>query len=290
MPLEPFPVIAHPYRSPTPFSCAYEVGPTSASKAIVFIGGLGDGPHTVPYVRSLAKRLVEASEVGYSIFEIRMRSSFIGFGTSSLANDVEDISALVDYLRGIGKKTIVLFGHSTGCQDCMEYSNYAKYQNSPVDGFILQAPVSDREGLAVSFPKYQESLDLANKMIADGHGEDCLPKKYVHGMLGAPVSAYRVQSLCAKGGDDDYFSSDLDDETVVKFWSRFEKPVLVLHSEEDEHVPKHVNQEELNKRYQKAGKHVSSLSGIIPGTGHTVRGQEARDWLADRVIQFLGTL
>ena len=41
-----------------------------------------------------------------------------GFGTSSLAEDVEDISALVEYLRSIGKKKIILHGHSTGCQVC----------------------------------------------------------------------------------------------------------------------------------------------------------------------------
>jgi hypothetical protein len=81
----------------------------------------------------------------------------------------------------------------------MEYSNYAKYKNSTVDGFILQAPVSDREGLMASFPECQETLDLANKMIDEGRGEDCLPMKNVQGMLGAPLSAYRLHSLCAKG-------------------------------------------------------------------------------------------
>jgi hypothetical protein len=43
-----------------------------------------------------------------------MRSSYAGFGYSSLANDVEDTAALVRYLRGIGKEKIVLMGSSTG--------------------------------------------------------------------------------------------------------------------------------------------------------------------------------
>lgn len=91
-------------------------------------------------------------------------------------------------------------------------------------------------------------------------------------------------------GADDYFSSDLDDQTVHNFWSRFNKPVLVLHSEKDEFVPARVDQAAINKKYQAASSLVSPLSGLIPGTGHTVLQEEARDWLAGRVVEFLRTL
>jgi pimeloyl-ACP methyl ester carboxylesterase len=113
---ESFTVRVHPYPSPTRASCAYEIGDQRALNAIIFIGGLHDGPHTVPYIRTVAQALHNKSDSRYSVFEIRMRSSFIGFGTSSLRRDVEDISALVTYLRGKGRRKIILFGHSTGCQ------------------------------------------------------------------------------------------------------------------------------------------------------------------------------
>lgn len=54
------------------------------------------------------------ANLGYSIWEFRMRSSYTGFGYSSLANDVEDITALLQYLKGLGKETVVLMGSSTG--------------------------------------------------------------------------------------------------------------------------------------------------------------------------------
>lgn len=111
-----FSVTVHPYKSPTRASCAYEQGDTLSLNALVFIGGLTDGPHTVSYIRTLAKALEERRDLSYSVFEIRMRSSFQGFGTSSLLNDVEDISSLVKYLRSIGRKKIILMGHSTGTQ------------------------------------------------------------------------------------------------------------------------------------------------------------------------------
>jgi len=80
-----------------------------------------------------------------------MRSSYTGFGFSSLANDAEDLAAFVAYLRQTGKKKVVVMGHSTGlhpfppllevcvclfvdlihdsrpgCQDCLEYTNRDK--------------------------------------------------------------------------------------------------------------------------------------------------------------------
>ena len=82
-----------------------------------FLSAASKTAHTpTPYIRTVAKQLELASELSYSVFEIRLRSSFIGFGTSSLEEDVADISALVKYLRTLGREKIVLFGHSTGCQ------------------------------------------------------------------------------------------------------------------------------------------------------------------------------
>ncbi|KJZ72820.1 hypothetical protein HIM_07764 [Hirsutella minnesotensis 3608] len=287
---ESFQVLVHPYEGPAKGACAYELGNTSSRNAIIFVGGLSDGPHTVPYIRTVAKHLASATSVSYSVFEIRLRSAFTGFGTASLKDDVEDIAALVKHLRSIGKDKIVLFGHSTGCQDCMEYTNYAKHENPPVDGFILQAPVSDREGLDFICSD-KAGLDLASDWLAQGKGDHCLPPDAIPSVLGKPpMSAYRLHSLRAKGGDDDYFSSDFDDETVTRIWGRYEKPVLVLHSGADEFVPPTVNQEALNERYRRANPLVSKLSGLIPEAEHAVLGDEAREWLAIRVIEFLKTL
>ncbi|RFU74821.1 esterase lipase superfamily [Trichoderma arundinaceum] len=283
----PFQVTVHPFR---PGYAAYETGSIGRKNAIVFIGGLGDGPHSVQYLRTVAKHLEEAKNLSYSLFEFRLRSSFSGFGTGSIADDVADISALVKYLRSIGKDKIVLFGHSTGCQDCAEYTNYTKHGSSPVDGFILQAPISDREAFKLEFPDTDRSVQIAEQMIAEGKADHIAPKEVIPPSLGPAVSAYRLRSLLAKGGDEDYFSSDLDDATVKKIWSRFDKPVLVLHSEKDENVPRSVDQRKLNKIYQEAGAQVSSLSDLIPNTGHTVRRDSAREWLGGRIVKFLETL
>lgn len=80
----------------------------------------------------------------------------------------------------------------------MEYTNYAKHQAEPVDGFILQAPVSDREGLDDIAPNWRECLEVANQMIAEGKSDWCMPRDKVPSIFEGPVSAYRLWSLVAK--------------------------------------------------------------------------------------------
>jgi pimeloyl-ACP methyl ester carboxylesterase len=128
MPPDYFPVLAHSYTSSVPNACFYEYllnGSVSdgrasrhpeARNALVFVGGLGDGPHTVLAVRALAKRLAEALPQ-WPVFEIRLSSSFGQWGFGSLEDDVREISEVVKHIRhDMLFDKVVLMGHSTGCQ------------------------------------------------------------------------------------------------------------------------------------------------------------------------------
>jgi len=102
----------------------------------------------------------------------------------------------------------------------------------------------------------------------------------------------QVSSLGKKRGDDDYFSSDLPDETVAKFWGRIQQPVLIVPSEKDEHVPAGVDFEKLIARWKSFCRPgvASEFSGLIPTANHTVDQAEGQQWLADRVVKFLRSL
>ena len=91
------------------------------------------------------------------------------------------------------------YSHPNKAQDCIEYADYPKHNNEPVDGFIMQGPVSDRETLDLIMPNPQPSLDMAVRMISEGKGGDCMPFDMIPAVLGAPISAYRFQSLASKG-------------------------------------------------------------------------------------------
>ncbi|KAI0199665.1 hypothetical protein F4808DRAFT_204328 [Astrocystis sublimbata] len=287
----PFTTTVHPFRSPTSNACAYEIGPGNAINALVFIGGLGDGPHTVPYARELAKRMKEDSLLGYSLFEFRLKSSYDGFGFARLVDDVADIAALVKYLRSIGMERIVLMGHSTGCQDCLEYTDPA-HNAPPVDGYILQGPVCDRDAMALEcgYAELDASIKTAKKLIDGGEGSSRMTVSRLPSfMRDTPVSAWRWYALTAPDGEDNYFSPELTEQVAAPYWSRVDKPLLILHSGDDEFVPKSVDKEALVKRWQGYCKPgiASELSGTIPGANHKVEESAAEEWLCDTVIQFL---
>ena len=82
----------------------------------------------------------------------------------------------------------------------MEY-NDPKHGASPVDGFILQGPVSDREAFStlLSPEALRESLALAADLIKQGKKDAIMPQDKVASDFTTPMTAYRWNSLVAPG-------------------------------------------------------------------------------------------
>ncbi|KAK5651917.1 hypothetical protein OQA88_11576 [Cercophora sp. LCS_1] len=284
--MSPFGVTVHPFPSQATGSVAYERGDPSSPNAVVYIPGLTAGPHS--FNLALLSQSLPAS---WSLWEFRMRSSFGGFGYSSLANDVEDVSALVGYLRETGKKRVVLMGHSTGCQDCVDY---VKRNGPTVEGFVLLAPVSDRE-FAESMAGEDllgKTVEAASKMIEAGRGDEIIPGSDILPVFTTPITAYRWWSLAAKGGDDDFFSSDLTDEQLEETFGRINRPALILNCAEDELLPKKVDRHRLLERWVKAipAGLASENSGFVPGADHAVSRDDMWESISRSVVSFLASL
>lgn len=85
----------------------------------------------------------------------------------------------------------------------MEYNRYDKYRNEPVDGFIMQGSVSDREGYVdvLKQQKVDDMVSLAKGMIDAGKGDDAVPKSKLPSsfFFPNPMTAYRLHSLAAVG-------------------------------------------------------------------------------------------
>ncbi|KAL2164422.1 hypothetical protein VTH06DRAFT_3638 [Thermothelomyces fergusii] len=271
--------------------------------ALVFVGGLGDGPHTIPYVRRLAEHLAGA----YAVFEARLASAFSGFGHASLAQDARELADLVRYLRrGLGAARVVLMGHSTGCQDCLEYvvrgpgagggeEEDDDDNETRVDALVLQGPVSDREavGLSEDPAEVRRSLDVAEEMVRQGRGADVVQREAMpRGWRAIPVTAYRWASLVGVGGDDDYFSSDLPDSKLEHIWGSLKQPVLIVPSEKDEWVSPEADVAGLVDKWKSFCRPgtASDLGGLIPGANHRVDNEAGQQWLVDRVARFLARL
>lgn len=313
------PGIIHKYYSNL---VAFEHANSKASyypKVVVFIGGLGDGITTVPYTKALSEHL---DQQGWGFVEILTSSSFFGYGNGSLARDGNEIAKLVSYLREkAGKSHVVLLGHSTGTQNCIYYatqnykgSEYPDIYNRPkIDGIILQASVSDREAFIVinNEETYKKALEFGEELykkdlerIAEEKKVDPdieehysqIPVEYARQFFNPTMGSYRWVSLLRVRGDDDFFSTDLDDvkDFKEKTFGKLRVPILVVYSGEDEFVPEHVDKHDVVKRFQKATpeEYWSPLSRVIPNATHTLdeSPKEAVDDLIATVGKFLESL
>jgi pimeloyl-ACP methyl ester carboxylesterase len=267
---------------------------------LLWIGGLGDNLLSTPYPSTLVEHLAK----GWSLVEVSISSSLNGWGTGSVLRDAEELGECVSYFRKLcgADRKIVLMGHSTGCQDAMQYVS-GSVKLPPLDGVILQAPVSDREGLETGVPDdaLQQVTEIAQKYLSNGQGSQVLPTNLSGRLFGStPMSAYRALSLLSpnKDGDEDFFSSDLSDSDFEKTFGKFTStPLLILCSGNDEHVPPHVDVQGLIQRWsaivEKCGGWVDRENGgIVERASHNLADDHEGVILelCRRVRGFLGVI
>ncbi len=254
---------------------AFEYGDKHLENVLIFIGGLGTGFCDVPYLPILSEKM---NSIGWSLIQIGISSSYTGWGTGSLARDSSEIERLVQYLRSKNtdcgsRKHVGIIGHSTGCQDTMQFFTKEPRDNqfAPLDFGILQAPVSDRYTALKQMPKnvYEAAMAEATRLIEQGKRNELMSMKYSKHFFNTPISAYRWHSLFSVKGDDDYFSPDLTPEDFESSFGKFDKPLLVLYSGADEYVSESVDKEALMKRFEAAtGSNWSKLSRVVPKARH----------------------
>ncbi|CAL5198765.1 unnamed protein product [Lathyrus oleraceus] len=230
---------------PNPIQVAFKSG--EFKRQVIFIGGLTDGFLATAYLEPLA---IALDRENWSLVQFLMSSSYSGYGTSSLQQDAKDLDQLINYL--INKEDsegVALLGHSTGCQDIVNYMRTNFACSRAVRAAILQAPVSDREYQS-TLPQTAAMIDLAAKMISEGRGSEIMPRE---ADPTAPITAYRYHSLCAYNGDDDLFSSDLsDDQLKMRLGHMSSTHCQVIFSMADEYVPDYVDKKALVERLCRA--------------------------------------
>ncbi|KAE8388194.1 hypothetical protein BDV23DRAFT_159534 [Aspergillus alliaceus] len=304
--------------------------------SIIFIGGLSDGLWTVDYMTDLVTALQNSE---WSVFSLVLSSSYNGWGVGRLGQDIDEIAQCVKYARDYKKQLfgpgkVVIMGHSTGSQDVMHYlscpnprprhpvldKDVEPMVRPPVDGAIMQAPVSDREsilyvlnsGTERDSPENMQELyrqavtDAKKNTYEDGNSVETIVPLSVTARIGysssTAVSSRRFLSLASpdspqKPDEDDLFSSDLSDAQLQKTFgvigSRglLRSRLMVLYSGRDQSVPSWVDKGVLVKRWSTvAGEFWHPKSMIIPGASHALSDDdqaEPRRILVERVTEYL---
>ncbi|KAF2212522.1 hypothetical protein CERZMDRAFT_40475 [Cercospora zeae-maydis SCOH1-5] len=287
---------------------AFEPSKPLASSAqsintLLWVGGMFDTAASVAYPFVIAQALGP----NWSLLTATLSSSGHSWGTSSISRDADDMAKIVSYVKQQRPQgRVVIMGHSTGCQDCMEYVVGAGAEKRPqVDGVILQAPVSDREALEDELPQTfkHEADQLALQMCREGREKDAMPyrlTKNVYGRLGITARRWVDVSSPAPNHDgaDDYFSSDLSDERLMATFGRLRSntPLLIAYSGDDESVPKTVDKQKLVQKWadrvRAGGGLVDQGSGVVNGASHNLNGdpEEVVQDLITRVLGFVSRL
>ncbi len=182
--------------------CAFEsisnhIGDLEEIFTIVNIGGMGDGLLALPWTNALVNKcssyeLKHKSKV--TVVQPLLSSSNGQWGVHSLSEDSEELSSLFIKLQSICPRKIILIGHSTGCQNILNFTQ-SHLENTSQYGIaaaILQSPIPDRMYLATAYPdKWHEMASWAQS-----HQDDEI---YPSMVCGVPISAYRLRSLLVPG-------------------------------------------------------------------------------------------
>lgn len=238
---------------------------------------------------------------------------------SSLEQDCEEIELAVKWAKitfaqeGSRAVNVVLIGHSTGCQDVLHYlhaSPASGAARSPIQGAILQAPVSDRDCLLDKIAKdpekkaiYEHCVTFANSLDEDEQNDMIIPLPWSEEIISfnrTPVSVSRFLSMASpespkNPGADDLFSHDATRERLEATFGRLgsstafavskggnarEKPSLLVGlMGEDEYVPASVDTDVLLLRWKKSIEKDGTAvldedSGLVKGGKHNLRGKD----------------
>ncbi len=237
--------------SPPPLPSVSKEQRPFCDKKCILLGGLSDGLLPVPYTSMLEE---VCHKHNWSLVQPVLSSSYLGFGNGSLDRDVEELEELIQYLcQHRNGSEFAIVGHSTGCQDAVCFLETAKPEAlEKVKLVALQAPVSDREGSELE-EGFFDKLKDAQELVDQKKGNEMLPRSHHW----APITAQRFVDLHAKGGKDDYFSSDYTDAELGKRLEHVsddgkqqhpDLKVLVAFSGSDQYVPTHVDKLKLTER------------------------------------------
>jgi len=259
---------------------AFESGSLSSSQCLILLGGLTDGLLTLPYAERLSSKLESLSKP-YSLVQPLLRSSYLQFGLHTIDNDAEDLKTLISYLVNNRNdlKSIILMGHSTGCQDIIHYLRQEKPDLKVVRA-ILQGPVSDRQYLCRQ-PSTKDQLNYCYQNKKDLN--EWLPR-YLHY---PPLTIERCLSLNEINSKEDVFSGDLTDEQLKNIYQNIEIPITWIWSKKDEYVPDDIKDELENFVKNKLANKNNSTLIFLENADHSVNNEQEQIYMIEQIVQII---
>lgn len=226
-----------------------------SEKTIVFINGLGGNILSFAYNTRLNEYCIKHN-ISLVIPQLR---SMPNFQIAPIESDIEDLKNVLSTIKG----SVVLMGHSTGCNDIILYLK--DHLSDKIKGAVLQAPVSDPESTCRNTVK--KNIDLINNSNQSNLYIE-LPN------MGLWLKK-RYLSLYSTYSKEDVFSSYLDD-SVFSYWKDKIKILSVL-SGADEFCKVDVSQ-----KFKLMGDTI-----ILENSNHAASSKKSQKKLIEVLDQFL---
>lgn len=180
----------------------------------------------------------------------------IGGSLEEFKDCIFDIEAAINSLSDKGYEKIILEGHSLGCQKATFYKYNTK--DKRVSGLILIAPVDDVDfSNNVLKTRYEESLNIARKMVKNGKGNNPVPKWMAFYPLLSAEMFLSIKDSESDSGKLFYYAGKL---TEIK---NINCPVLAIFGSKDDYQPNPAEKLELLKEKVK-----DCDVKLIQGAGH----------------------
>lgn len=139
---------------------------------------------------------------------------------------IADIDGAIQYVQSlaVGKKRVILEGHSLGCTKVVNY--YLAKAAHGVEGIVLLAP-TDMAGWAKTDPNHDTYLSKAKEMIVAGNGEELVSAQCW--IDKTPISAQTYATICEPGSNADIYG-DRENRTLL---GRVGLPMLIAYGTQD---------------------------------------------------------
>jgi len=261
---------------------AFESGLLLSSRCLILLGGLTDGLLSLPYVERLSSKL-ELLSKPYSLIQPLLRSSNLQYGWHTINNDIEDLKTLINYLinNRNNLESIILMGHSTGCQDIIHYLRQDKIYPKILQ-VILQGPVSDRQYLS----ELSSTKDQLNYCYKNNKNINEWLPRYLHD---PPLTIERCLSLNEINSIEDLFSSDLTDEQLKNIYKNINIPITWIWSKQDEYVPNHIKDQVENFVKNKLANKTNSTFILLENADHAITNEQEQIFMIEKIIEILSS-
>jgi pimeloyl-ACP methyl ester carboxylesterase len=248
------------------------LNPRGSSTGLVWIhGGAGHfyDPTLLITARCLANRgfnSVLCNTRGHDLAAITYRDEpFVGGAAWERLDLIyHDLTAWIEYAAARGLEPIVLVGHSQGGSAAVQYAT--ELGDRRVSGVIAVSP-------AVEWPNLPERVALAERMMAEGRGEELLPAREgapPYNILSAQTLATRHRVVAKAFVSDD----------GAPHVARLRCPLLAIFGSKEEDA-----EADLKKIRANAGPGVQATTELVKGADHNYTSKE--EALASRIEAWL---